>query len=37
MIAASNALNIDARVIGRVEAAEKKALVIRYKGEEIVY
>ncbi|RYY47882.1 MAG: phosphoribosylformylglycinamidine cyclo-ligase [Chitinophagaceae bacterium] len=37
MIAAAQAFNIDARIIGRVEAAEQKELVIRYKGEELVY
>ena len=37
MIAAAKKLNIDAQVIGRVETADKKELVINYKGEEIVY
>jgi phosphoribosylformylglycinamidine cyclo-ligase len=37
MIAAANAFNIEAQVIGRVEASEKKTLVIKYKEEEIVY
>ena len=37
MIAAATSLGIDAQVIGRVEAAEKKELVIRYKGEDISY
>ena len=37
MIAAAKKLDIDARVIGRVEAAEKKELVIRYQGAEITY
>ncbi|MEP7142119.1 MAG: AIR synthase-related protein [Ferruginibacter sp.] len=37
MIAAARAFNIDAQVIGRVEANDKKELVIRLKDEEIVY
>ena len=37
MIAAAKGFNIDAQVIGRVEANDKKELVIRLKGEEIVY
>ncbi len=37
MIAEAKKLNIDAQVIGRVEAADKKELVINYKGEEIIY
>lgn len=37
MIAAAKELNLDAQVIGRVEAAGKKELVINYKGEEIIY
>lgn len=37
MIAAAKELNMDAQVIGRVEAAGKKELVINYKGEEIIY
>jgi phosphoribosylformylglycinamidine cyclo-ligase len=37
MIAAAQSFNIDAQVIGRVEAAEKKELLIKYKGEEISY
>jgi len=37
MISAARALNIDAQVIGRVEDAEKKELVINYKGETITY
>jgi phosphoribosylformylglycinamidine cyclo-ligase len=37
MIAAAQSFNIDAQVIGRVEAAEKKELLIKYKGEEIFY
>ncbi|MBC7934624.1 MAG: phosphoribosylformylglycinamidine cyclo-ligase [Rhizobacter sp.] len=37
MIAAARQLNIDAQVIGRVEAAAQKELVIQYKGEEIRY
>ncbi|MFT3980992.1 MAG: AIR synthase-related protein [Ferruginibacter sp.] len=37
MIGAANALGIDAQVIGRVEAAEQKELVIRYAGEELKY
>ncbi len=37
MIDAATALNIDAQVIGRVEASEQKELLIQYKGEEIRY
>ena len=37
MIDAANQLNIDAQVIGRVEAGEKKELVIKLEGEEIIY
>jgi phosphoribosylformylglycinamidine cyclo-ligase len=37
MIDAALSFNIDARVIGRVEASGKKELLIRYKGEEILY
>ena len=37
MIAAAKGFNIDAQVIGRVEANDKKELVIRLMGEEIVY
>jgi phosphoribosylformylglycinamidine cyclo-ligase len=37
MIAAAQSFHIDAQVIGRVEAAEKKELLIKYKGEEISY
>ena len=37
MIAAANTFNIDAQIIGRVEANDKKELVIRLKDEEIVY
>ena len=37
MIAAANTFNIDAQIIGRVEANDKKELVIKLKDEEIVY
>ena len=37
MIATANKFNIAAQVIGRVEESDKKELVIRVKGEEIVY
>jgi len=37
MIEAANQLNIDAQIIGRVEAGEKKELVIKLKEEEIIY
>ena len=37
MIAAANQFGIAAQVIGRVEASDKKELVIKVKGEEIVY
>ncbi len=37
MIAAAQSFNIDAQIIGRVEAAVKKELLIKYKGEEIHY
>ncbi len=37
MIDAAVALNIDAQIIGRVEAAEKKQLLIKVGDEEIVY
>ncbi|MEP6676028.1 MAG: AIR synthase-related protein [Ferruginibacter sp.] len=37
MIDAAKQFNIDAQVIGRVEAGEKKELVIRNAGDEIVY
>jgi phosphoribosylformylglycinamidine cyclo-ligase len=37
MIAAAKEFNIDAQVIGRVEAAVKKELIIKLKNEEIVY
>ena len=37
MIAAARAVNIDARVIGSVEASAKKELVIRLADEELVY
>jgi phosphoribosylformylglycinamidine cyclo-ligase len=37
MIAAAQQFNIDAQIIGRVEANDKKELVIRVKGEEMVY
>jgi phosphoribosylformylglycinamidine cyclo-ligase len=37
MIAAAQQCNIAAQIIGRVEASDKKELVIRVEGEEIVY
>jgi phosphoribosylformylglycinamidine cyclo-ligase len=37
MIAAAQQFNIAAQIIGRVEANDKKELVIRVKGEEMVY
>jgi phosphoribosylformylglycinamidine cyclo-ligase len=37
MIAAAQSFKIDARVIGRVEASDKKELLIKYQGEEISY
>ena len=37
MIAAAHSFNIAARVIGRVEPNDKKELVIKLKGEEIIY
>lgn len=37
MIDTARSFDIDAQVIGRVEAAAKKELLIRYKGEEISY
>ncbi len=37
MIDAATAFNIDAQIIGRVEAADIKSLLIKYKGEEISY
>jgi phosphoribosylformylglycinamidine cyclo-ligase len=37
MISAAKEFNIDAQVIGRVEAAVKKELIIKLKNEEIVY
>lgn len=37
MIAAAKTFNIDAQIIGRVEANDKKKLVIKLKDEEIVY
>ena len=37
MIAAAKSFNIDAQVIGRVEANDKKELVIQLKDEEIIY
>lgn len=37
MIDAAKQFNIDAQIIGRVEASEKKELLIRVKGDEIIY
>ena len=37
MISAANTFNIDAQIIGRVEANDKKELVIQLKDEEIIY
>ncbi len=37
MMDAAKAFNIDAQVIGRVETNDKKELVIKAKGEEIIY
>jgi phosphoribosylformylglycinamidine cyclo-ligase len=37
MIAAAAQFNIDAQIIGRVGASDKKELVIKVKGEELVY
>ena len=37
MIAAAKTFNIDAQIIGRVEANDKKELVIKLPGEEIMY
>lgn len=37
MISAAKAFNIDAQIIGRVEANDKKQLVIKLKEEELVY
>jgi len=37
MIEAANDLNIEAQIIGRVEAGDKKELVLSVNGEEIVY
>ncbi len=37
MISVAKSFNIDARVIGRVEANDKKELIIKLKDEEIIY
>lgn len=37
MIEIAQSFNIEAQIIGRVEAADKKELLIQYKGEEITY
>jgi phosphoribosylformylglycinamidine cyclo-ligase len=37
MIDVAKAFNIEAQIIGRVEASDKKELLIQYKGEEIRY
>ncbi len=37
MIDAAKSFNIEAQIIGRVEASDKKELLIKYKGEEISY
>jgi len=37
MIDAAQSFNIDAQIIGRVEASDKKELLIKYNGEEICY
>ena len=37
MIHAAKQFNIDAQVIGRVEASDSKELVIRASGEDIIY
>jgi phosphoribosylformylglycinamidine cyclo-ligase len=37
MINVAQSFNIDAQIIGRVEAAEQKELIIEYKGETIRY
>ena len=37
MISTANTFNIAAQIIGRVEANDKKELVIKLKGEEIIY
>ena len=37
MIDAAQSFNIDAQIIGRVEASAQKELLIKYKGEEILY
>ena len=37
MIDAAQSFNIDAQIIGRVEASAQKKLLIKYKGEEILY
>lgn len=37
MIDVAQSFNIDAQIIGRVEASDKKKLLIKYKGEEIRY
>jgi phosphoribosylformylglycinamidine cyclo-ligase len=37
LIAASKQFGIDAKVVGRVEASDKKELVLKVKGEEIIY
>jgi phosphoribosylformylglycinamidine cyclo-ligase len=37
IIAVSQSFGIDAKVIGRVEAADKKELVLKVGGEEILY
>ena len=37
MIEAARSFDINAQIIGRVEASDKKELLIKYKGEEIKY
>lgn len=37
LLRAGKALNIEAKIVGRVEAADKKSLVLKVGGEEIVY
>jgi hypothetical protein len=37
MIATAKSFNIEAKVIGRVEANDKQELIIKLPGEEIVY
>jgi hypothetical protein len=37
MIDAATSFNIEAQIIGRVEASDKKELLIKYKDEEIRY